>query len=63
LTSRQGQREVKLKSANLKKKRKLWPIGKGIIEVGMSGRQKEFCDRARLGIYAWYNGHKVPEHR
>lgn len=30
-------------------KKKLWPIGKGRIEDGISGRQKGFWDSPRLG--------------
>ena len=32
-----------------KKKKKLWPIGKGRIEGGTTGRQRGFWDRGRCG--------------
>jgi hypothetical protein len=34
----------------------LWPIGKGRIEGGTSGRQKEFWDRARCWRFTWKDG-------
>jgi hypothetical protein len=34
-------------------KKILWPIGKGRIEVGTSGRQKELWDMARYRRFTW----------